>query len=343
MKKNNSFLLLILLVSTLAFSQDYIYKNQNMVMGSINPSFYGFGDSSKAGVIYSSEGFNQNTKMDNRFAFANHYFDNNDFSLAVDVNSMQISSLGYATNSANLHYIYRTQLNEEWIFNPSVSVGFGSTKLDFNSLVFEDQLNVYTGSIVGISNDPININNNVNYFDVGAGVSFYNTSDYFANNSDVLLGANIKHINRPETSFNSDESNIKDLFISLQTGIQFDINQYNQGCLPYYSYLFLYNTFSKQGAKSRIDLYQEAILGNIGFGLNQHFNNFDGFSVSQFGASLSVFIEEIEIGANYSVEMGGNKIAGATYNTFEIYITFDFNPFKKNRRGDNSRFYDLNN
>lgn len=342
MKKNNSFLLLILLFSTIAFSQDYIYKNQNMVPGSINPSFYGFGDSSKAGIIYSSEGFNQNSKMDNRFAFANHYFDNYDFSLAVDVNSMQISSLGYTSNSANLHYIYKTQLNDEWIFNPSVSVGFGSTKLDFNSLVFEDQLNVYTGSIVGISNDPININNNVNYFDVGAGVSFYNTSDFFADNSDILLGANVRHINRPETSFNSEASNFKDLFVSLQTGIQFDINKYNQGFLPYYSYLYFYNTFSKQGAKSRIDLYQEAILGNVGFGLNQHFNNFDGFSVSQFGASLSVFIEEIEIGANYSVEMGGSKIAGATYNTFELYITFDFNPFKKNRRGDNSRFYDMN-
>jgi hypothetical protein len=55
-----------------------------------------------------------------------------------------------------------------------------------------------------------------------------------------------------------------------------------------------------------------------------------------------LFIEEIEIGGNYSVEMGGNKIAGATCNTFEMYITFNFNPFKKNRRGDNSRFYGMN-
>ena len=55
-----------------------------------------------------------------------------------------------------------------------------------------------------------------------------------------------------------------------------------------------------------------------------------------------MFIEEIEMRGNYSVKMGGNEIAGATYNTFEMYITFDFNPFKKNRRGDNSRFYDMN-
>ena len=334
-------MLLMLLVSTTVFSQDYIYKNQNMVMGSINPSFYGFGDSSKAGLIYSSEGFNQNSKMESKFAFVNHYFEDYDFSLALDANTLQITTLGYSITSANLHYIYKTELNDQWIFNPSVSVGFGNTKLDYSALVFEDQLNVLTGSIAGVSNDPININNKVNFLDVGAGVSFYNKSELFNNNTNMFFGANVKHINRPETSFNGNASNIKDLFLSLQTGIQFDINKYDQGILPYYSYLYLYNSFSKQGSKSRVDLYQEAILGNVGFGLNQHINNYNGFSVSQFGTSLSVFIEEIEIGANYSFEVGGNKFGGASYNTFEMYIIFDFNTFKKNRRGDNSRFYDM--
>jgi hypothetical protein len=88
-------------------------------------------------------------------------------------------------------------------------------------------------------------------------------------------------------------------------------------------------------------LYQELILGNISFGINEHFNKYDGFTVSQFGTSLSIFIEEIEVGANYSFDMGSKKTAGASYTTFELYLTFDFNPFKKNRRGNNSRFYDM--
>ena len=99
--------------------------------------------------------------------------------------------------------------------------------------------------------------------------------------------------------------------------------------------------FAKQGAKTRIDLYQEAILGNVSFGLNEHFNKYDGFTISQLGTSFSVFIEEIEVGANYSFDIGTKKIASTTYNTFELYVTFDFNPFKKNRRGNNSRFYDM--
>ena len=85
--KNNRFLIaLITLVSTIGNAQDYLYKNQNMVLGSLNPSFYGFGDSSKTGIIYSTEGFNQNTKMENKFAFAHHYFEDKSFFIAIDIN-----------------------------------------------------------------------------------------------------------------------------------------------------------------------------------------------------------------------------------------------------------------
>jgi hypothetical protein len=220
------------------------------------------------------------------------------------------------------------------VFNPSISAGFGNSSLNFNSLVFEDQINVLTGSIAGVSNDPINIDNKVNFFDIGAGASLHNSTN-------MLFGLNIKHINRPETSFNGNASNKKDLFMSVQAGYEMDLNPYTQGMLPDYSYLFLYNTFSKQGAKTRFDLYQEAILGNVSFGLNQHFNNYDGFSVSQLGTSLSVFVEEIEFGVNYSLEIGNKKLTSSSYNTFEIYVIFDFNPFKKNKRGNNSRFYDM--
>jgi hypothetical protein len=206
--------------------------------------------------------------------------------------------------------------------------------LNFNSLVFEDQINVLTGTIAGVSNDPINVDNKANYFDIGAGASLHNSKDLF-------LGFNLKHLNRPETSFNGNKSNVKDIFMSLQVGYEKDLNPYGQGLLPDYSFLFLYNSFSKQGVKNRFDLYQEAILGNVSFGINEHFNNYEGFSVSQLGTSLSVFVEEIEFGVNYSVEIGNKSLIGTSYNTFELYVVFDFNPFKKNKRSNNSRFYDM--
>ena len=329
------YILFLLAVFQGAFAQDFTMKNQNKVMGTINPSFYGFGDSSKAGIIYSTEGYNEGSKIENRFGFTNHYFENSEFSLALDVNSTKITQLGFSTTQANLHYIYKAQLSYEWTFNPSISVGYGNSRLDFSSLVFEDQINVLTGYIAGVSMDPVNIDNKINFMDIGAGAVIHN-------NRNMFFGFNLKHINSPQTSFNSEASNKKDLFVSLQMGYEKDLNPYGQSTfLPENSYLNLYNSFSKQGARTRFDLYQEAILGNISFGINEHFNKYDGFSVSQMGTSLSIFIEEIEVGANYSFDIGSKKVGGTTYNTFELYVTFDFNPFKKNRRGNNSRFYDM--
>lgn len=335
MKTKYIYIFLVVVFCQNTFAQDFTMKNQNKVMGTLNPSFYGFGDSSKAGIIYSTEGYNEGSKIENRFGFANHYFENSEFSLALDVNSTKITQLGFSTTQANVHYIYKAQLSYEWTFNPSISVGYGNSRLDYSSLVFEDQINVLTGYIAGVSRDPVNIDNKINYMDIGAGAVVHN-------NRNMFFGLNLKHINSPETSFNSNASNKKDMFMSLQMGYEKDLNPYGQSAfLPENSYLYLFNSFSKQGTKTRFDLYQEAILGNISFGVNEHFNKYDGFSVSQIGTSMSVFIEEIEVGANYSFDIGSKKIGGTTYNTFELYVTFDFNPFKKNRRGNNSRFYDM--
>ena len=325
----------LFLICQSIIGQDFSIKNQDKIIGSINPSFYGFGDGSKVGLIYSSEGYNEANKIKSQFGFANYYFENNEFSFALDFNTLQINSLGYSTSQVNLHYIYKAQLTNEWIFNPSVSVGFGNSKLDFSSLVFRDQFALLTGGIAGITNDPVSINNKANYIDIGAGASIYNDRNLF-------FGLNIKHFNSPETAFNSASSNKKELSMSVQAGFERDLNQYGQSVfLPEYSYLYLYNSFTKQGSKFRADLYQEAILGNFSLGINEHFNQYDGFSVSQLGTSVCVFIEQIEIGANYSFDIGSKKLAGTSFNTFEFYITFDFNPFNKNKLGNNSRFFNL--
>lgn len=335
MKTKYIYIILVVIFYQNTFAQDFTMKNQNKIMGTLNPSFYGFGDSSKAGIIYSTEGYNEGNKIENRFGFANHYFENSEFSLALDVNSTKITQLGFSTTQANLHYIYKAQLSYEWTFNPSISVGYGNSRLDYSSLIFEDQINVLTGYIAGISRDPVNVDNKINYLDVGA-------AGVVHNNRNMFFGLSIKHINRPETSFNSEASNKKEMLMSFQSGYERDLNPYGQSAfLPENSYLYLYNSFTKQGARTRFDMYQEAILGNISFGINEHFNKYDGFSISQIGTSMSIFIEEIEVGANYSFDIGSKKIGGTTFNTFELYVTFDFNPFKKNRRGNNSRFYDM--
>mgnify|MGYP001332679859 CR=1 FL=1 len=139
MKLKSLYITLVILVFNFGFSQDNIIKNQNKIMGAQNPSFYAFGDSSKVGVLTGSEGFNDASEVESKFAFVNHFFEQSNFSLALDVKSIDVKSLGYSVSIANLHYIYRTQFNYKWTFNPSVSIGYGSSSLNYNSLIFSDQ------------------------------------------------------------------------------------------------------------------------------------------------------------------------------------------------------------
>ena len=335
MNKQLFFILLVFCVN-LMYGQEYFYNNQNKITGTLNPSFYGFTETSQLGVIYGNESIlNGDSSIENSFAFGSAFFEDYNFSLALDVNLFQISELGYSASQANAHYIYKTNLSSDWVLNSSLSIGYGNSKLDYSSLVFEDQIDIFTGNIAGISIDPVNVNNRVSYFDLGAGAHVHNSRNLF-------FGLNVKHINQPNTSFNSEVAVKKDIFLSLQAGYEYDLNPYNRGSLPSNSYLYLYGSFSNEGSKSRVDLYQEAIIENFSFGLNQHLNNYLGANLTTMGASASIFLEQMEIGGNYSFELGNKSLTGISYNYFQIFILFDFYQFRQFRRGNNSRFFNFN-
>ena len=330
------YFILFLFCINLMYGQEYFYNNQNKITGTINPSFYGFDESSQLGVIYGNEKItNSESNIENSFAFGSTFFDDYNFSIAFDVNLFKINDLGYSTAQANLHYIYKTKLTYDWVLNSAISIGYGNNKVDFSSLVFEDQINIFTGNISGISIDPVNANNKVGYFDMGAGVHVHNSKNLF-------VGLNVKHINQPNISFNNEENNKKELFVSLQAGYEYDLNPYSQNSLPPNSFLFLYTSLSKEGSKTRVDFYQEAILDNFSLGFNQHINNYLGASLTTLGASASVFLEQMEIGANYSFELETKSTTGIAYNYFELFIIFDFLQFDRHGRSNNSRFFNFN-
>jgi len=170
MTNKHLYIVLSLFICTnVVLGQDFSYKNQNKIPGSVNPSFYGFENTSKGGIIYSTETIGGNNKIENKFAFANIYLEDYGFSLAADITLYDVSDLGYSVSQANLHYIYNMEVSYNWKLNTSLSIGYVTSKLNFSSLIFEDQIDVLTGSISGITIDPVSANNSANYFDLGAG------------------------------------------------------------------------------------------------------------------------------------------------------------------------------
>jgi len=314
-------------------AQENLNLNQNKLLGALNPSFYGFKEAASIGVANTNQKIsNEDSYIQNTFAFGSFYFEDYNFSLALDVNSFQISALGFNATQANVHYIHKTQLSYNWTMNASLSLGYGNNKLDFSSLIFGDQIDPFSGSITGFSLDPITENTNIIYFDTGF-------SAHAHNNENMFFGLSIKHLNKPNISLNNDSNDKKDLFISLQAGYELDINPLVRSFLPEDSFLFLYSSFSKQAAKSRISLYQEILLDNFSLGINQHLNIYDKSGLGAIGTSASVFFKQIEIGINYSFEIASKNITSIPYNSFEVYLIFDFSKISgRYSRGANSRF-----
>ena len=133
--------------------------------------------------------------MDNKYFFGALSFDEKKFSLGIDLNSYKIEQTGLVLNLSNLVYVYQVELSNGLCFLPAISFGLGSKNILLENIVFEDQLNQGSGFINSESIDPLSTEiGTVNYTDFGA--------SFIIQNDEFMMGFAIKHLNRPNVSFN---------------------------------------------------------------------------------------------------------------------------------------------
>ena len=226
---------------TSVFGQDEYVVNQTKYTQKINASYFGMNELNRVGVLYNSLKVNNATTMDNKYLFGSLAFPDLNFTIGLDLNSFKMPNTNLTLNLAKLAYIYTIQLGNETFLLPGLYVGFGSSNLNVDNLVFEDQLDTATGFINTESIDPLaDIIANTSYFDMGA--------SFILHSEDYLVGLSLKHLNRPNTSFNKEVPYEKPIQVSVQGGYEFNINPYEFRYLPRYSYLYSYGSVTKFGA-----------------------------------------------------------------------------------------------
>jgi len=328
MRKIISLYIGLLLVAIQALSAQEYILNQSQNLQMLNPSYYGFNNLTKAGVIYNSLSYDTQENIDTKIAFGNISFENLNFSLGVDVNSFKINSYGLEINQINLSYVYKINLNYETYILPAIYLGIGSQSIESSKLIFEDQISLISGFIASQSDDPLaQIELNSNYFDLGASVIVYNEK--------FLAGLSLKHLNQPDISYNN-ESVQKSLMISVQGAYEFNINYYERSFLPRYSYLMLYLSASSAGSLLKAYASQELQLSNFSFGFHQQLSSLEEFSFLNAGVNAGVSAGNINFNVSYSFPMKQDQTI-LPPSMLELSLTFDFNPFIRNNRGDFKR------
>lgn len=114
------------------------------------------------------------------------------------------------SSSVSAQYAYEIRMSRELYFRPALQFTFSNRNINFNDLIFGDQLIR--------NNDPTTVEENVfepvNFFDMSSGGLFYSPKFWF--------GASLHHINQPNESLYPDRIGLLPRKFSLHGGYRFN-------------------------------------------------------------------------------------------------------------------------
>ena len=186
-------LILAIIFSVKSYSQDPAFTQSFMVPESINPSFSGFYETTKAGLLYKNQqwsGFDFN--LNSQYLYFDDWYPDLNSGIGISLMNHQETFTNYSLKQLNLSWAYKVQINYEWDFRPSVTFGFATKDFGFDNLLFEDQINIFQNIINSNTFDPIVLGENARYVDIGASFLF--------NNDNHWIAITLIHLNRPNVS-----------------------------------------------------------------------------------------------------------------------------------------------
>lgn len=212
----------------------------------------------------------------------------------------------YRSIHAAAAYSYQVQVNDMLFFRLGVEAGFLQSRINWNALVFGDQLNPITGISDGVGNPnqsgeipPDRFTTNA--FDASAGLLVFNSRFH--------AGISLKHLNTPDVNFLNINPNLYGgipLRFTLHGGVEIPLginNKSREG-----AFLSPNVMFSRQGDFTQINGGMYAGFGRVftGAWLRHTFGNADAV-ILLGGFRYGI----LRIGYSYDVTLSALASAGA--------------------------------
>ena len=306
-------LILAIIFSVKSYSQDPAFTQSFMVPESINPSFSGFYETTKAGLLYKNQqwsGFDFN--LNSQYLYFDDWYPDLNSGVGISLMNHQETFTNYSLKQLNLSWAYKVQINYEWDFRPSVTFGFATKDFGFDNLLFEDQINIFQNIINSNTFDPIVLGENARYVDIGASFLF--------NNDNHWIGITLRHLNRPNVSMVSQGDIPLDIFISVHASLELPILQYNSD-----SSVYFITNFMKQAKYDRFDLGFQYVFDRFSFALTATTNPIQTENESHLVTSINPIIgmawEGFKFGYSYDFNLSKT---GGDGGISEFSITYDF-------------------
>lgn len=226
----------------------------------------------------------------------------------------------YRTNYATAVYGYQVRLNDTWYARFGIEAGLIQVRVDWDRLIFGDQLDPLTGGVDNAGNPfeseelrPQSLN--ATAFDVGAGLLFYG--------GPVYVGASMKHLNTPDESLIKLNDNLRagrPVRTTVHGGVEFSLGGGNNRTAP--SFISPNLLFIKQGDFAQLNIGAYTGINRFfgGIWYRHAFTNPDAVIFS-----LGVREGVLRIGYSYDFTLSElASVPGGLGGTHELGLTVNF-------------------
>lgn len=314
--KKATFIFLFLCAQAI-YAQDPIFTQAFSIPETINTGFTGALENTKVGLIHRTQRIGNNFNVDTQFAFLDMWFDNLNMGLGISLLNHQESTINkYNFTQINLNYAYAVQLNDTWVFRPSISVGAGSKDFGFQNLLLEDQINIFNNSINPSSVDPTILNSSILFFDFSASLLF--------NTERTWVGLTFRHLNKPNISMIDQDNLPLDIFMSVHGSYEIPLrflgNSFSEN-----SSLYVLGNYMQQGVNNRLDLGLQYVYSQFSLGVIAANNPMPTNNNSKFLNSINTFVglKWDRFKFSYSYDFNLEKI-GQKRGAHELMLIYNF-------------------
>lgn len=231
----------------------------------------------------------------------------------------------------NFQYSYKVNFNDKWVFSSGLNFGIGFRNIDFNKLIFGDQLAFDSDGNVP-SDDPILSSlESSRYFDFGGGFLAYSRTFW--------MGFSAQHLNRPNRSLLDEEAQIP-IKLTFHGGVRIPL--YNgplkRDRVAAIAPSFIYK---QQGQFDQLDvgayfLYEPVVVGLWYRGIPIKQNVRDNISQDAIVIIIGFQMKKVELSYSYDLTVSDlGPVAGGAH---EVALKYKLNVLGSQKNKKKERY-----
>lgn len=306
--------LFVLILALGGFAQDQQFTQFYVVPTAINPAFAGASVQSRLSGQYR----NQWAAIPGAFQAVNIAYDQYlplmKSGIGLIVQHDRAGSGSLRSTGLSFQYAYEAKITRSWYFRPALQFGYYSKTIDFDKLLFYDQM--IREGVEPTLEAPIG--EPVNFFDMSAGMLTYGPKFW--------LGASIFHLNTPNESLYADNETPLPRRLSVHGGIRIRVKGNSLAKMDHH--IVIASHYQMQADFDELDfgMYYEftpVVLGVWYRGLPAKSNRYGYPNHDAVAILLGVQASKYKIGYSYDVTVSSLGI-GSSAGSHEISVVYQW-------------------